>query len=357
MVPLFWGGAIQCFYRVYEEVLVVYIQCTKKLLGKLEDVGQTILNPPQPMFCWHANVFDLQGTEYVVALHDVSDYVVVFKVRSFNEFAMQLVEEIETALKNAGLPEEIVVGYMAKSGPLEFGPTSGSSAVGRLNNAVRMVKGQFARSEDVAPLGGQQKPAGSPIPMVHLDVKLLLLGREKVTRSFLVPLHIHFLTLHTILQIGFGWTDEHLYKFSYNKGRGGIDEGLRGRVFSHMGMQQRKALYEEEGSLLSDYIPALKRLEYEYDFGDSWMHIITVGKIELVEGEPFARCTAGQGTTPPEDCGGPYGYAQLCEILKDPTHERYEDMQEWVGDISTRDFDLEGINIRLERLKPFTELG
>ncbi|MDY0287944.1 MAG: plasmid pRiA4b ORF-3 family protein [Sphaerochaeta sp.] len=335
----------------------MYIQCTKKLLAKLEDVDQEILIPPQPLFCWHANVFDLYGSEYAVALHDVSDYVVFFKVRSFYDFAMQLVEEIETALMNAGLPEEVVVGYMIQGGPPVFGPTSGPSAVGRLNNAVRMLKEQVAKSEDTAYLVEQQNSAGATTPMVHLDVKLLLLGKGKVTRSFVVPLHIHFLTLHTILQIGFGWTDDHLHKFTYNKERGRIDEDLRERAFSHMGRQQRKALYEEEGSLLSDYIPAVKRLEYEYDFGDSWMHIITAGKIELIEGEPYAKCTGGQGITPPEDCGGPYGYAELCAILKDPTHERYENMQDWVGDISSGGFDQVSINIQLERLKPFAELG
>jgi hypothetical protein len=34
----------------------------------------------------------------------------------------------------------------------------------------------------------------------------------------------------------------------------------------------------------------------------------------------------------PEDCGGPHSYAQLLEALRDPTHERDDELLEWVGE-------------------------
>ncbi|MBI9095341.1 MAG: hypothetical protein JEY71_10705 [Sphaerochaeta sp.] len=67
-----------------------------------------------------------------------------------------------------------------------------------------------------------------------------------------------------------------------------------------LGHDQREELYDTCSELLSDYIPAAKRFDYEYDFGDRWKHVIRVGKTKIVEGGPSAECTGGQGTAPPE---------------------------------------------------------
>ncbi|MGI8782647.1 MAG: IS1096 element passenger TnpR family protein [Acidobacteriota bacterium] len=34
---------------------------------------------------------------------------------------------------------------------------------------------------------------------------------------------------------------------------------------------------------------------------------------------------------PPEDCGGPWGYADFLEAIGNPEHERHEEFVEWVG--------------------------
>jgi Plasmid pRiA4b ORF-3-like protein len=41
------------------------------------------------------------------------------------------------------------------------------------------------------------------------------------------------------------------------------------------------------------------------------------------------------GRCPPEDCGGPWGYAEMLEAIADPKHERHAELTEWIGD----DFD------------------
>lgn len=55
---------------------------------------------------------------------------------------------------------------------------------------------------------------------------------------------------------------------------------------------------------------------------------------------PHAKCTGGRGMTPPEDCGGAYGYAQLRKILENPNHEEYEEHEMW----AKYDFDLKRTN-------------
>jgi len=46
----------------------------------------------------------------------------------------------------------------------------------------------------------------------------------------------------------------------------------------------------------------------------------------------------GHGACPPEDCGGPGGYAELLDVLADPAHPEHEHMRSWVGD-RLRPFD------------------
>jgi hypothetical protein len=50
-------------------------------------------------------------------------------------------------------------------------------------------------------------------------------------------------------------------------------------------------------------------------------------------------CLDGKRAGPPEDCGGPWGYAELLEALADPTDERHEELLEWSGPIDPDDFD------------------
>jgi hypothetical protein len=50
----------------------------------------------------------------------------------------------------------------------------------------------------------------------------------------------------------------------------------------------------------------------------------------------LCRSLQDGGKTPlTEDCGGPWGYADLLEAIKDPKHERHAELTEWIGD----DFD------------------
>ena len=55
---------------------------------------------------------------------------------------------------------------------------------------------------------------------------------------------------------------------------------------------------------------------YVFDFGDNWEHVIQIEKV--LEADPkvkYPRCVKGSRAGPPEDCGGPWGYAELIEAL------------------------------------------
>ena len=81
-----------------------------------------------------------------------------------------------------------------------------------------------------------------------------------------------------------------------------------------------------------DYLSAPgDHIVYEYDFGDSWTHDITLEAIEpRVKGQRYPQCIAGARACPPEDCGGVPGYASLLQALLDPEHPDYKTLSEWV---------------------------
>jgi hypothetical protein len=85
----------------------------------------------------------------------------------------------------------------------------------------------------------------------------------------------------------------------------------------------------------------VKTLRYLYDFGDGWEHTIKIERI--VDSEPgvvYPRLIEATGRCPPEDVGGPWGYAELLAAIDDPKHERHADLGDWIGD----DFDPKAAN-------------
>ncbi len=137
-----------------------------------------------------------------------------------------------------------------------------------------------------------------------------------------------------------GWTDTHLHAFRAPSGVYGVpDPDFPGDITNERGVRLDKVA--GEGDVLI----------YEYDFGDGWEHEIHVEAVEPADSAiRYPRCTGGERACPPEDCGGPPGYADLVAILNDPSHEEHAAMREWAGpDFEPERFDLEEINRLLWR--------
>jgi Plasmid pRiA4b ORF-3-like protein len=86
---------------------------------------------------------------------------------------------------------------------------------------------------------------------------------------------------------------------------------------------------------------------YEYDFGDGWEHLVVVEDelpIETVK-DPLPRCIGGERACPPEDCGGPHGYTELLNALRNPRHPSRDEYRQWTGGgFNPERFDLEHVN-------------
>jgi Plasmid pRiA4b ORF-3-like protein len=179
-------------------------------------------------------------------------------------------------------------------------------------------------------------------PMEVYVVKVTLLGtRPPVWRRILVPRDITLQNLHRTLQTVMGWTNSHLHQFVLQR-EGLSDTRSRGET----------KVANENGTRLGELIWAVgASLLYEYDFGDGWQHELLLEEL-LTGDESFQQiCVAGKRCCPPEDCGGPQGFAELLNTLGDANHPGHEEVCEWLGDFVPEFFSADEINRRLRRRK------
>lgn len=217
--------------------------------------------------------------------------------------------------------------------------------------------------------------AKRPIPTQIHELKIVIKNsKPPIWRTVAVPSDIRLYDLHKVIQAAFGWENYHLHQFILNKKKPKptnveLAELIRSenweefasrmtnqRFFS-LPMFELEDIEDERKIRLSDLVPMPKqKLEYEYDFGDSWKHIIEVKKVEPpAGGVTYPICLDGKLACPPEDCGGVWGYYDILEAVKDPRHPQHEDLKEWLGkDFDPDYFDLARTNAILAkvRLKP-----
>ena len=172
-----------------------------------------------------------------------------------------------------------------------------------------------------------------------------------IYRALLVRGTIGLDLLHAILQVAIGWTNSHLHKFSIGDSEYSDPEfNLNEDAF------EGQKLVEDEAIVNLQEVGPQKGFQfgYEYDFGDSWEHRITVADILPDDGTlaGFAECIDGKRACPPEDCGGTGGYADFVETINNPEHEEYESMVEWVGGaFDPETFDIKKVNQFLKKIK------
>ena len=78
----------------------------------------------------------------------------------------------------------------------------------------------------------------------------------------------------------------------------------------------------------------VKAFWYWYDFGDDWWHKISFLKVsqsDLRNYKGIPMCIKAEGKCPPEDIGGPWGYADFLDAIKDKEHPEHYEYKEWCG--------------------------
>jgi Plasmid pRiA4b ORF-3-like protein len=168
--------------------------------------------------------------------------------------------------------------------------------------------------------------------------------KPPVWRRVLVSGGTTLAQLHDLVQDAMGWTDSHLHLWEVG-GRQGQRYGVPD---PDLGWEDMR---DERRAKLSSVAARGDRFAYWYDFGDDWWHDVLVEDVRpKAPGEDLPRCIAGRRACPPEDVGGPWGYADFLEAYGDPEHPRHEELIEWAGPgFDPATFQLEEIDGLLRR--------
>jgi len=155
----------------------------------------------------------------------------------------------------------------------------------------------------------------------------LLQTKPLIWREVEVPTSITLAVLHEIVQIAIGWFDQHLWEFTIGKATYGPPDENDWGTESHA-----------DKVFLCDVLKPKKTvILYQYDFGDSWGHRLTITDIRAAEPDiSYPRYVAGEGKGPPEDCGGIPGFYAMLKVLANPRHPQHAEIKEWAGDFDPK---------------------
>jgi pRiA4b ORF-3-like protein len=151
-----------------------------------------------------------------------------------------------------------------------------------------------------------------------------------------------FWHLHCAIQDAMPWEDRHLHEFRFPTG----DEEARIGLPGYDEFEEDEGLVASWETLLKDWFVAVpSQCLYVYDFGDDWVHTVTLESRRAAEsGVRYPRCTAGARRCPPEDVGGAHGYSEFLEALSNRHHSEHQAYLQWVGGRwNPEDFRPEGI--------------
>lgn len=182
----------------------------------------------------------------------------------------------------------------------------------------------------------------APIIYQAYKVKITIdLEGDEVSRELLVPSHNTLDDLHQIIQKAFGWRNYHLYEFNLNDSMEcyGIVEYFN--EFEQTHFDSRLLTVKEAFSYSTD-------ITYTYDFGDNWIHEITV--LDFVSSNEiiYPKCLSYHNEPIPEDVGGVSGYHSFKDIINHPNNEDYQNAVEWLEFIQYHKMDLPFLNKSLE---------
>ena len=144
---------------------------------------------------------------------------------------------------------------------------------------------------------------GVPVTGTVYQLRVVLAGiSPMVWRRLLVPAETSIAGLHAIMQTAFGWSDEHLHRFTIHAVEYGLwRPGSAG--FSRDARQVRLAGFGLRPG---------ERFTYEYNFFAGWRHDIRVEHVlPRSPRRRYPACTGGARQAPPEDCGSPEEFLAL----------------------------------------------
>lgn len=180
-------------------------------------------------------------------------------------------------------------------------------------------------------------------------------GNPLCWRLIEVPASYTFLDLHVIIQECMRWLDYHLFDFRFtnNGQKRQLDEhGDMYDDFSDwMTPEERKRQPVKSFSRdvhLGEIFPRTRTAVYTYDYGDGWEIDVKVVKTIKHRDHDEPLVLDGDGAAPPEDVGGPAGYADFLRTINGENGPERQYLLEWSEDQGYLDhFDLKDTQERV----------
>jgi hypothetical protein len=140
----------------------------------------------------------------------------------------------------------------------------------------------------------QQFLDSGAVPSINQVYQLkvgLMRWRPPIWRRILAPSTVTLGDLHVVIQILFGWDGDHLHQFE-----------IGGKRYSDPFFDLGGDEQDESGVRLRDVFAGVaKKIRYEYDFGASWWHEITLERTTQRDpGIKYPLCTGFSGDSPVE---------------------------------------------------------
>lgn len=203
-----------------------------------------------------------------------------------------------------------------------------------------------------------------------------------IWQRVVLPAGATFNRLHDIIQnatnfqSGYPDSEHHLFEFDLTE-ENKIVTNDEEAYLEHQHYKKNKTMYEERlktmppemlefeklhqerlkrevrkptGLKIDDYLEKYKEIRYVYDFGDDWHFMIRLEQIVDDYYFGFPTLLDGAQTAPPENVGGIHGFYEFLKIYRDQKHPEHEERKAWAESIYFREYDPEGIDVRLKCL-------
>jgi hypothetical protein len=167
--------------------------------------------------------------------------------------------------------------------------------------------------------------------------------KPPVWRRIQVPENYSLWDLHVAIQDAMGWMDYHLHEFKFPLPVNDMYRAMRMNTSmayvrgTRIGIKcddwgDEEILDDRKEKMKKWFTIKSPKASYTYDFGDNWEHWIVLEKIlPKEEYTEYPLCIKGKRQCPPEDCGGVWGFEDICnrrhhaqlqyEKIYDPTEE------------------------------------
>ena len=363
------------------------LECTKKLLDYAQ-IKPAAVMPPDALFEWSAGLVTVNRRKTIVVTNVATRCCFVLhgvNTKELKKLDELLIEGVRTLLESEHIKPEIIEKYLDELGReviysknlsriasarcakavehVEYfgdyfipGDMFQKSKLTILNNDLFTVEKKYMFAYEMLRNKLKERYGDNIFSREMLEIRVKLQGLS-CERILIVPSDFDFALFHKVLQAAFGWHDEHLHQFvletdEYGRPTKIIEPTELDDEFDIdlPGLPELEKI-DSSDVTLGEIFGKYKKMVYEYDFGDDWIHEIELKKVISNSPDPEAHCIKAKGDAPMEDSGGVEGFKEIQRIMKNPDDPEYEDTMEWVKSMWWNHVDQESIDRKVRHIE------